>query len=383
MKKTLIALALATLSTASMADVILYGAIKGGVEVVSEHQWVRKDSSYEKNKGTTTSIVDYGSRIGFRGHEQLTDGLQAIWQLESKVNIGGGGSASDDHHVDGGLRNSTFGTRNSYIGLKGDFGTVKAGYQLTPLADVSDKLDQWEYSSEYAGLAHFTRGNVATDRHVALTYETPNMGGFSAKAFVSPSNNQSLSKEERKDREKIDRAVYGVSLSYAQENGFFADLAGVHAKHARYTNIHGKPAKRPYQALAQLGYENDKFLVGAAYQRAYAVDNKDLPMSSGGDKYYDVVNEALISGAFNATEALKLKASAAYGWGMKQGGSKVYGNGKYYQGIIGADYALSKRTILNGQVGYAKFGTKSNNDVNVEHHGYRGGAVSVGMVHKF
>ena len=365
MKKTLIALALATLSTASMADVILYGAIKGGVEVVSEHQWVRKDSSYEKNKGTTTSIVDYGSRIGFRGHEQLTDGLQAIWQLESNVNIGGG-------------EESTFGTRDSYIGLKGDFGTVKAGYQKTPLGDVSDKLDQWEYDSEYAGLKHFTRGNIATNRNVALTYETPNMGGFSAKAFVSPSNNQSLSKEKRKHREEIDRAVYGLSLSYAQENGFFADLAGVHAKHARPTST-----KRPYQALAQLGYENDKFLIGAAYQRAYAMDNADIAMSSGGDKNYDVINEAVVSGAFNATEALKLKASAAYGWGMREGGSKAYGNGKYYQGIIGADYALSKRTILNGQVGYAKFGTKSDNDVNVKNGGYRGGAVSVGMVHKF
>ena len=371
MKKTLIALALATLSTASMADVILYGAIKGGVEVVSEHQWVHKDSSAGDNKGITTSIVDYGSRIGFRGHEQLTDGLQAIWQLESKVSIGGDPKSE-----------RTFGTRNSYIGLKGDFGTVKAGYQLTPLADVSDKLDQWEYSSEYAGMAHFGRDNVATRRNVALTYETPNMGGFSAKAFVSPSNNQTeLAGEERGDRKKIDHAVYGLGLSYAQENGFFADLAGVHAKHARPTNINGKPAKRPYQVLAQLGYENDKFLVGAAYQRAYAMDNHGIANSTGGEYQYDVVNEALISGAFNATEALK--ASAAYGWGMKEGGSKVYGNGKYYQGIIGADYALSKRTILNGQVGYAKFGTKSDNDVNVKHGGYRGGAVSVGMVHKF
>ncbi len=33
MKKTLIAVALATLSATSMADVILYGKIKGGVEV--------------------------------------------------------------------------------------------------------------------------------------------------------------------------------------------------------------------------------------------------------------------------------------------------------------------------------------------------------------
>ena len=63
----------------------------------------------------------------------------------------------------------------------------------------------------------------------------------------------------------------------------------------------------------------------------------------------------------------------------KGGRAKAYGNGKYYQGIVGADYALSKRTILNGQVGYVQQGKKiaSRNDER------RYGTVSVGMKHKF
>ena len=54
MKKTLLAIALAAVSTTSMADVILYGNIKGGVEVTKA----------VGVSGTTTAIADYGSYIG-------------------------------------------------------------------------------------------------------------------------------------------------------------------------------------------------------------------------------------------------------------------------------------------------------------------------------
>ena len=164
MKKTLIALALASLSTASMADVILYGQIKGGVETTFGNKF-----GNDKNKGSTTQIVDYGSRIGFKGHEHLTDNLDAIWQVESKVDIGGGS-------------NRTFNTRDSFIGLKGGFGTVKVGYQQTPIKELNGKLDQWEYSSPVAGLGTFTRGTDASRRATAVSYETPDLSGFSAKA---------------------------------------------------------------------------------------------------------------------------------------------------------------------------------------------------------
>ena len=164
MKKTLIALALASLSTASMADVILYGQIKGGVETTFGNKL-----GQDKNKGTTTQIVDYGSRIGFKGHEHLTDNLDAIWQVESKVDIGGGSGR-------------TFGTRDSFIGLKGGFGTVKVGYQQTPIKELNGKLDPWEYDSSVAGLVTFTRGTDASRRATAVSYETPDLSGFTAKA---------------------------------------------------------------------------------------------------------------------------------------------------------------------------------------------------------
>ncbi|ULJ69657.1 porin [Wielerella bovis] len=342
MKKTLIALALTALPVASMADVVLYGTIKGGVETTFAK---KSDGVKDKEDKTDTQIVDYSSRIGFKGHEHLNNNLTAIWQLEQKVNIGGGEAG--------------FSTRDSFVGLKGSFGTVKAGYQSTPLKELNGTLDIWEYDSEVAGLAHFTRSNDVVKRATAITYETPDFGGFTAKAFVSPSDNNHRAGANG-DR---DNAVYGLGLSY-RNAGFFADVAGGTAKNGANN---GAPQKSdPYQALAQAGFENEKFLVGAAYQRAVAVD-----------KAYDVVNEAIVTGAYNVDSALRLKASVAYGWDIneKGGQAKAWGNGKYYQGIVGADYALSKRTVVNGQVGYFEAGKGGDKEA--------AGVAGVGLSHKF
>ena len=352
MKKTLIALALASLSTASMADVILYGQIKGGVETTFGNKL-----GQDKNKGTTTQIVDYGSRIGFKGHEHLTDNLDAIWQVESKVDIGGGSGR-------------TFNTRDSFIGLKGGFGTVKVGYQETPVHELNGKLDQWEYDAAAAGLGVFTRGTDANRRATAISYQTPDLSGFTAKAYYSPSeqeNGENTSPLGNHDSKA--KGIYGLSASY-KNSGFFADVAGVYARGTTAAVAAGK--KGGYQALVQAGYESDKWLAGLAYQRSQRVERANSVLNADADK----VNEVALSGAYTLNDALSLKGSFAYGFGIKDiGGNKIAGNGKYYQGIVGADYALSKRTIVNGQYGYLQSGKGESK--------LKANVVSVGMKHKF
>ena len=352
MKKTLIALALASLSTASMADVILYGQIKGGVETTFGNKF-----GGDKNPGTTTQIVDYGSRIGFKGHEHLTDNLDAIWQVESKVDIGGGS-------------NRTFGTRDSFIGLKGGFGTVKVGYQQTPIKELNGKLDQWEYDSPVAGLGTFTRGTDASRRATAISYETPDLSGFSAKAYYSFSEQYNGEDTNTLGAHKNKAGgIYGLSASY-KNSGFFADVAGVYARGTTAAARAGK--KGGYQALVQAGYESDKWLAGLAYQRAQRVERSDSKLNSDADK----ANELALSGAYTLNDALTLKGTFAYGFGVKDvDGNKIAGNGKYYQGLVGADYALSKRTIVNGQYGYLQSGKGESK--------LKGNVVSVGMKHKF
>ena len=351
MKKTLIALTLAALPVASMAEVVLYGQIKGGVEV----------TKVKDVKGTKTNIVDYSSRIGFKGQEQLNDSLKAIWQLEQKVDIAGGATGKDG--VNG------FGTRESFIGLESPAGTVKAGYLDTPVKKANGRLDDWEYSSDAAGLGTFTRGNDAVGRRIAAQYETPNMGGFSAKAYVSPSDNNRTDADN--GNRTADRAVYGLGFTYDQ--GFFADVSGVYVKNGDH-NMEYKDGstwkkKHGYQGVAQLGYNTDNMLFGVAYQQARNVDKEGSKMGARSQ-------EVAATAAYTINNALAVKGSAGYGFNIKDvAGNKLHGNGKYLQGILGADYKLSKRTQLNGQVGYLQFGKKDHRDAV--------GTVGIGVKHKF
>lgn len=385
MKKTLIALALASLPVASMADVVLYGKIAGGVEVT-------KASGVD---GTVTNIVDYGSKIGFKGHEHLVGDINAIWQLEQKVDVAGGkygksatvftrnkdtGALEENIGATVGNRSNGFGTLDSFVGLQSaSLGTVKAGWQSTPVKELNGKLDIWSRDDlgavfgvageSAAGLDVFTRSNDAVRRGVAVSYETPKIANaISAKAYVVPSDDNletGLPVGPNGDFKAKDVAIYGLSASYAQPNGgFFADLAGVYAHANKGSAGRGYSKEDGYQALAQVGYENDKFLAGVAYQYAHDVDAE-----------FDRANEVVLTGAYNLNDALRLKASGAYGWGFKENGEKILGNGKYYQGIVGADYALSKRTVVNGQVGYIKIGKGEDAS--------KYGTVSVGLSHKF
>jgi len=383
MKKTLIALTLAALPVASMADVVLYGQIKGGVEV----GFTNKVGGKKAADRTTTQIVDYGSRIGFKGHEHLNGDLKAIWQLESSVDIAGGatgkGASSLSRDDNGNLvqtntASNGFGTRDSFIGLQGDkIGTVKAGYISSPVKDAAGRLDEWEYSSDVVGLDHFTRGTDASKRAVAVSYTTPNVAGFSATAYVSPSDNNKGARDAQpavglantKAKAGRDAAIYGLGATY-ENSGFFADVAGGYVKNGANNGTinSGNPAikeKDGYQAVANIGYENEQVLAGIGYNRTKNVDAD-----------YDVANEVAATVAYKVNPSLRLKGSAAHGFKLSDAsGRPAYGNGKYYQGIVGADYALSKRTTVNGQVGYVQKGK----DQQKEQYGVAG----VGLKHKF
>ena len=116
MQKKLIALAIAGLaSTGALAqtNVQIYGIVDMGV--------VRADADGRSNGWKVDNGLLSGSRLGFKGEEDLGGGLKALFVLEymlmPDVNAPLG-SAGDW---------SGTATRQSYLGVKGDWGTVIAG----------------------------------------------------------------------------------------------------------------------------------------------------------------------------------------------------------------------------------------------------------------
>ena len=197
MKLTKTALAVAAMvgsvaASAQDASVTLYGYI---------------NTSIESNRGstaTTSSTVNRmtanSSRFGFRGREELGGGLYAHFQLENSF-------GSDD----GTLGGNVMWGREAWVGLGNPaWGEVKFGYGLTPYDDVLGLAHQNIGStgaqnrnngvSGGPGFAfnqlftNYGRGGVSSANNQgnfdarsanAISYATPNMGGFTVRSMYS------------------------------------------------------------------------------------------------------------------------------------------------------------------------------------------------------
>ncbi len=87
MKKTLDCFDPGGSAGCSFCHVICTAKSKPGVKV---SQTKTKVNGERESKATPVQqIADFGSRIGFKGHEHLGNNLNAIWQVETNVNVAG------------------------------------------------------------------------------------------------------------------------------------------------------------------------------------------------------------------------------------------------------------------------------------------------------
>lgn len=164
MNTSLIALALAALSsTAALAQshVAIYGVVDAGL--------VRENGGPAGSVTNLSSGMASGSRLGFKGREDLGGGLAATFVIENGFNADTGAAGQ------GGL---LFG-RQAFVGLQGGFGAVTLGRQYTPyykaLRDVGDPFGAVSLAGRAGNLM---ATNTRTDNLVE--YVTPSLSGLSA-----------------------------------------------------------------------------------------------------------------------------------------------------------------------------------------------------------
>src|SRR5882762_3007075 len=85
--------------------------------------------------GTTTLVnrnemLVGNSYLGFRGSKAIGSRMKAIWQVESTVPIDEGGSAAAD--------TGTLATRDSFMGIDAQWGTLRLGFMDTPFKKAGD-----------------------------------------------------------------------------------------------------------------------------------------------------------------------------------------------------------------------------------------------------
>ena len=353
MKKSLIALTLAALPVAAMADVTLYGQIKAGVEVskVKLGEQTAAKLGHEKSSKTATEIADFGSRIGFKGHEHLGNNLNAIWQVEQNTSIAGG--------------DKEWASRESFIGLEGGFGKVRAGKLDSTVKNTSDNVDQWESSNGALNMSVFTR---VDERAVSVRYDSPVFSGFSASVQYTPRDNANPS--DKYTHNDATRDTYYAGLNY-ENSGFFGQYAGGFRKNAvseKDGHVHrlvgGYDANNLFVSVAGQ-YANNWETLGD-YAQAQSNGVVTSAMRAAGTNASNVVFGTAAGLDSRPAETIEVAATAAYragnvtprvsyahGFKAKVDGEKLKGT-QYDQVIVGADYDFSKRTTALVSAGWLR-----------------------------
>jgi len=353
MQKKLIALAVAGLaSTAAFAqtNVTIYGLVDYGYSYRFDARGLDSATNRVSGLNSPNSASQFnsgqqsGSRLGFKGTEDLGNGLKAVFLLEQGFSIDTGAAKTS---------NLAF-ARQAYAGLSGGFGTAVGGRLYTPHYTFVSGLDPFgagtvgSYTNVYSPGAAFNSGYgglmdpVRVDN--AIAYISPSFGGFTVTAAFA--NNVS-----------------------GDDGSFTPNLGG---------NTTGNNAKNNtvYAVLGQ--YTGGALTVGANYHyiaggSATAVPNLMLPGAAyslndvqnftfGGSYDFKVVklmglyswNNVNLDGAGSKDVSINnYMIGATVPFGKFTGkGSYIYSDGNSAAGgdaqqlALGLDYNLSKRTNL-------------------------------------
>ena len=335
MQKKLIALAVAGLVSApvfAQSNIQIYGVadayFKGG-----------------KFMGEDTMGVDSGglagSRIGFRGEEDLGSGLKAVFVLEQGINIDSGKStgmtADDDEKNDGG---QTF-TRQAYVGLKGNFGQVALGRQYAPgyfTADY-DALLSAPGISPMSLLSNFTKLTITPTAAARWNNSVTYNGTFQSVSVAGIYSAGNRETDEKGGPDYTDDDKYGVSLKY--DNGPLK-IGGVYqgVKFSGSNTIAGVKADETQK----------EWLIGASYNFGMATlagsyqQGRDVMGVNGFDVDLWQVGVIVPVGAGNI--------HVAYAQGDVDKANLLQDDVKPKSFTVAYTHALSKRTT--GYVGYTK-----------------------------
>lgn len=392
MRKKLTALVLSALPLAAVADVSLYGEIKAGVE--GRNYQLQLTEAQAANGGASgqvkvtkvtkaksrirTKISDFGSFIGFKGSEDLGEGLKAVWQLEQDVSVAGGGATQ-------------WGNRESFIGLAGEFGTLRAGRVANQFDDASQAIDPWDSNNDVASqLGIFKRHD---DMPVSVRYDSPDFSGFSgsvqfvliqnSKSAYTPAHvvvNNKVATHVPAVVGKPGSDVYYAGLNY-KNGGFAGNYAFKYARHANVgrnafelfligsaTSDQAKgtdPLKNHQVHRLTGGYEEGGLNLALAAQ---------LDLSENADKTKNSTTEIAATASYRFGNAVP-RISYAHGFDLIERGKKGE-NTSYDQIIAGVDYDFSKRTSAIVSGAWLKRNTGIGNYTQIN-------AASVGLRHKF
>lgn len=339
--------ALAAGSAIAQSSVEIYGVIDQSFATTSIDASAPAGNQTLKTTDTGNQSGLATQRLGFRGVEDLGGGLKARFQIESSLTAGNAGT-------------NGFGSRPTFVGLEGSFGTILLGRQDTPLlkavvpqlaGGANNIAGQLMWSSFVAPLSNDNLtaalpgtvttladaglGRIARETTInqAINYITPTINGLSAEVQIGRSDAKlggSLTGNAKTDNQ-------GLNIRYAA--GPLTLAVATHRQEAVTNNV--------------VTRKNENDYVGATYNAGFATlslqHGASKSTAANNVKFYD--NKGTQFGAQIPVNA-QINAFASYGKGERtfEGTDKFEQNS--YQ--LGATYSLSKRTRIYTILGHQK-----------------------------
>jgi len=379
MQKKIIALAIAAAFAAPAAfadtsNVTVYGVANVSYDMTKTGA-VAAANSFSSNKVSSNT-----SRLGFKGTEDLGDGLSAIWQIESLIQI--------DGQTAGG---NTLANRNTFAGLSSKTaGTALLGRHDTPYNISNRKYDLFadglaDNRSIMGGGARAGASFNGRQPNV-VAYISPAMSGLTgAIAYVAGAEGQTLSTQTKGSAWSL-AALYGngpISANFGYEVHDIGNATGT----LGVAGIVGTVKETAWTISG--GYKVDAFELNAIYEKTSDNFGGQAALGTGalvagsnvlGHRAY------YLSGKYNVTasDAVKLAyANAGSGAAINTGATQI---------SLGYDHSLSKRTTVyaaytklsNDTVGvYALSANGTGAPVGIAGTGSKPSAISLGMKHTF
>ncbi|HXQ08130.1 MAG TPA: porin [Bradyrhizobium sp.] len=139
------------------------------------------------DQGTKAGIASNSSYFGVRARHNLApygwDGWSIVAQLEAQIDA----AASPTERA-------AIGSRDSYVGLEGPWGAIKAGKSDTPYKKSTAAMDPFasslgDYNSIMGNTGGDNRAEFDWRMNHAIWYESPIVSGFQFSALASPGQN--------------------------------------------------------------------------------------------------------------------------------------------------------------------------------------------------
>ncbi|WP_233868366.1 porin [Paraburkholderia adhaesiva] len=340
----------------AQSSVTLYGIVDGGFLYTSHTSNIlgtRLPHQFSFTEGGTTP-----SNFGMRGSEDLGGGMRAVFQLENGFSVANGALANSNGNLFG---------RQAWVGVESPYGKVKAGVQYSPFFISL-------YETDARGMSYFGSALLGYLNNVfvtglfnsnAISYTSPEIAGLEGSAMMALGGTAGNFQAGRQ---------YSLSLTY-HLGGFMLSGALYNGNNATTPLTTPTPSTVEFigRSLgASYRFANDLSIYAsyALYKQASTVNNALV------GQFHGFSNSVYSGGAsYRIKPYLNVSAGVYY--------TRDGNNGTNHSWLTSAEaqFYLSKRTTLYGQLGYVNNHGAMNTGLSVSNalFGTSGSTVGAGL----